>query len=112
MIETTAYEEVVDFEDWMVSESAPTGVSVTLVGNKWTKETRALIWEHPEVLMTDLEADGDIDELVRREMINEGRLASSWQIGQPFTAPNVDELFGSDSDSDDDGEEEVIVEEG
>lgn len=106
MIESTPYEEVVDFEDWMVTENAPNGISVTVVGNKWTKEARNLIWEHPEILLTDPESETEINELVRREMISEGRLAYSWQLGQPFVAPNVDDLFGSDSDVES-GDEEI-----
>lgn len=44
-------EEVVDFEDWMITEDMPKGISFDLEGNEWNK-SNIILQEHPEILMT------------------------------------------------------------
>ena len=44
-------EEVVDFEDWMVSENMPKGISFTLEANEWN-ERNLVLQRHPEILQT------------------------------------------------------------
>ena len=44
-------EEVVDFEDWMISEDMPKGISFVLEGNEWNK-LNVVLQAHPEILMT------------------------------------------------------------
>ena len=46
-------EEIVDFEDWMVSAEQPNGVSISISGKDcaWLKDPRyAILLEHPEML--------------------------------------------------------------
>ena len=44
-------EEVIDFEDWMITEDMPTGLSFVLEGNEWNK-SNVILQAHPEILMT------------------------------------------------------------
>ena len=46
-------EEVVDFEDWMITEDMPRGVSIVLEGNEWNN-SNAILQEYPEILMTGM----------------------------------------------------------
>ena len=46
-------EEIVDFEDWMVSEKMPMGLSFTLEANEWTP-SNLVLQHHPEILQTGL----------------------------------------------------------
>jgi hypothetical protein len=59
------YEEVVPFEDWMVSREQPMGVSTLITGKEWGSSK--LMLEHPEILVTevDLEEDRDSEEYIQ-----------------------------------------------
>ena len=46
-------EEIVDFEDWMVSAEQPNGISISISGKDcaWLKDPRyTILLEHPEIL--------------------------------------------------------------
>ena len=57
------------FEDWMVSEKMPDGISFVLEGNDWNKDN-IILQEHPELLQIE-PGDETIDELVIRDIENE-----------------------------------------
>jgi hypothetical protein len=111
-IETAPTEEVVDFEDWMVSEKQPTGISFTLVDNDWNRDN-IILQAHPEILEMEGEnIDSDIKKLLEtppEDQADSNRAATS-QRRDPVEAedmeisgcaPQAEDLFGSDSDSED-----------
>lgn len=62
------FEEVVDFEDWMVDSDNPFGISFQLSGTSWTTDVLsslssssacAIILDHPEILQIQSEIDDD-----------------------------------------------------
>jgi hypothetical protein len=59
------YEEVVPFEEWMVSREQPMGVSTLITGKEWGNSK--LMQKHPEMLITevDLEEDRDSEEYIQ-----------------------------------------------
>lgn len=72
-VSEVVYEEVVPFEDWMVSEAEPGGVSGVLWSRDWSERdyptgfNSGVFLEHPEILITevDVEEDKDRDDYTR-----------------------------------------------
>ncbi len=67
----TIYEEVVDFEDWMISKDHPNGIVINLEGQNWAScpEFQILL-DHPEIL--NLQQDIEYDKYI---MLNESKSA-------------------------------------
>ena len=65
-------EQVVDFEDYMVDEQHPKGVTITLNSSDWTTATR-LLQQHPELL--EILIDEEEDELERLARMNQVEIA-------------------------------------
>lgn len=99
-------EEVVDFEDWMISEDKPKGISFALEGNEWNKDN-VVLQAHPEILMTEV-SDQDIEEEVNKHFkdINEDEIDDTTNTNAfPVSTEKVktkddDGLFGSDDEED------------
>jgi hypothetical protein len=53
------YEDVVEFEDWMVDSDNPYGISLSIDGKDWSSRDAQIFLEHPEILLIEAEIDED-----------------------------------------------------
>jgi hypothetical protein len=73
-------EEVVDFEEWMADPSRPgCGVSITVSGADWTTRDAQFLQMHPEMMLTQVEAEEDaLEQLAAEQQLTEkDRLAQA-----------------------------------
>ncbi len=73
-------EEVVDFEEWMADPSRPgCGVSITVSGVDWTTKDAQFLQMHPEIMLTQVEAEEDaLEQLaVEQQLTEKDRLAQA-----------------------------------
>ena len=106
-VRETVYEEVVDFEDWMVSKEHPNGIIIQLEGQNWAScpEFQILL-DHPEIL--NLQHDAEYDKYMA---INENKSSADAQLAfkdNSIEEYNIHEDFQQseynvdDNDEDDD----------
>lgn len=75
------YEDVVDFEEWMVDSDNPYGISLSIDGKDWKSPDAQLFLEHPEILLIEAEIDEDKsreeEEKVRQKLKEEEESATA-----------------------------------
>jgi hypothetical protein len=73
-------EEIVEFEEWMADPARPgQGVVVTVTGSDWTTKDAQFLQLHPEMLLTQVDAEEDALELMAAEqqLTEKDRIASA-----------------------------------
>ncbi len=93
----TVCEEVVDFQEWMADPQRPGhGVVVNLVGSDWAGEDALFLQKHPEILMSEVDAEEDaIEQLAAQQLRSESDRAAPPSAALPvetaeITKPSLD----------------------